>query len=86
MRSGYKSRKMLQWVKLFLHELKSECSLLTQIKCLTFGAQQLKGHLLRLNVKSGRSGQPPHTRDFIEFIGCKDSRHITLMIQELLSE
>jgi len=42
MQSGYKSRKMLQCVKLFLHELKSESSLLTQIKCLTFGAQQLE--------------------------------------------
>lgn len=34
---------MLQCVKLVLHELKSEYSLLTQIKYLTFGAQQLKG-------------------------------------------
>lgn len=41
MQSGYKSRKMLQCVKLFLHELKSESSLLTQIKCLTFGANNL---------------------------------------------
>jgi len=41
--SGYKSRKMLQCVKLFRHGLKSECSLLTQIKCLSFGAQELKG-------------------------------------------
>jgi len=43
MQSGYKSQKMLQCVKLFLHELKYECSLLTQIKYLTFGAQQLNG-------------------------------------------
>jgi len=41
--SGYNSQKMLQCVKPFLHELKSECSLLTQIKYLTISAQQLKG-------------------------------------------